>query len=91
MGIRKNNSHCKVCLVCGYMLSKKTSFLDRCDCCGQRLDVTFGEDITAIKADRDHWIDGQSAEWAVKEMQPADWSVEKAWEQILANVPEKLQ
>ena len=82
-----NRNHC---LVCGFDFGQNVESDDDCPCCGLHMGYFWDdEDPEFVKKARMRWINERRAQW--ESMQPADWSVEKAWEQIRANVPEKFQ
>ena len=81
------------CLICGYDSEDEDMFIDDCPCCGWHMGYVYDhKDLRgSIIEARMEWINDRKAQWDSKTMQLADWSVEKAWEQIRANVPEKFQ
>lgn len=84
-----NRTHC---LVCGFDFGQYVDREDDCPCCGYHMGYVWDDDSPEfIRKQRMRWINGRNAQWDDIGMQPADWSVEKAGEQIRANVPEKFQ
>ncbi|MBA44838.1 MAG: hypothetical protein CMF62_12680 [Magnetococcales bacterium] len=80
------------CLVCGFDFGQEVIREDDCPCCGFFMGY-FWEDagLEHIRIGRLHWIEKQKARWDSPAMQPAEWSVDKAWAQVRANVPKKFQ
>ena len=84
-----NRTHC---LVCGFDFQEIILPEDDCPCCGMHMGFYWENchKSSFIEA-RQEWIEDRNAQWYVEEMQPADWSVDKAWAQVRANVPKKFQ
>ena len=92
MEASRNDQQRRHCLVCGFDFGQPVHFDDDCPCCGCHMGFVWDDDSPEfIRENRMDWINDRNAQWDVIEHQPADWSVEKAWEQIRANVPEKFQ
>ena len=80
------------CLVCGFDFGQNVDREDDCPVCGEHMGFNWDDcHKSTIVENRMEWINDRNAQWEAIEYQPADWSVEKAWAQIRANVPEKFQ